>query len=206
MLIQGVLTGLVLAAVALPAAQPVRLGVLFGAPAEASPEVVAEFQRETGRLIGLPGIDVLWRKLEENDGSQVFDRLVVVRFHGSCRMGDGDEPVHRGPLGFTHISDGRILPFIDIDCERLRGTLAAAPGARGYPINNRLLGRALTRVAAHEIYHVLAASEEHAPTGIAKASLSAGELLAGGSAFAEESLERIRAGVFPADTLSASAF
>lgn len=206
MFVQGVLAGLILAAMTLNAAQPVRLGVLFSTPIEASPDLVDEFQRETERLIGLPGIDVLWRKLEENDGSQVFDRLVVVRFRGACRFSDTEQPVYRGPLGFTHISGGRILPFIDLDCERLRGVLAASPAARGYPLTNRLLGRALARVAAHEFYHVLAASEEHAVSGIAKASLSASELLAGGSGFSKESVDRIRMRILPANSLSAAAF
>ena len=41
-----------------------------------------------------------------------------------------------------------------------------------------VLGRALARVAAHEIYHIVAQTPEHEKSGLAKANLSSQELTA----------------------------
>ena len=183
---------LLISATGVCGAQPLRLGVLVSAPQDASEQLIDSFQRETERLVGFPGITLVWSRLEDNDGSQVYDRLVVVRIRGACRLKDGERPAYRGPLGITHISEGRILPFVDLDCERVKSILAAGTFARMFPVTHYALGRAMGRVAAHELYHVLAESQEHAEAGIAKASLSSSELLSDRMEFSEASLNRMR--------------
>ncbi|HLH32228.1 MAG TPA: hypothetical protein VKY31_13575, partial [Terriglobia bacterium] len=54
-----------------------------------------------------------------------------------------------------------------------------------------LFGRAMARVMAHEIYHVLAAATDHAGSGIAKPSLSFEDLVSDRFAFDGSSLDRI---------------
>lgn len=198
MRISEICVWLVFSATAVSGAQPLRLGVLVSTPRDASQQFIDAFQRETERLVSFPGIQFIWRRLEDNDGTQSYDRLVVIRFRGGCRLLDGERPAYRGPLGITHISEGRILPFVDLDCERVRSILTAETSARMFPLTQYSLGRAMGRVAAHELYHVLAESQEHAAAGIAKASLSSAELLAEDLDFSGESLDRMRLRLRPA--------
>ena len=104
-----------------------------------------------------------------------FQRLVVVNFHGRCRVeptaapADGDKP-----LAWTHVVDGKVLPFSDVECDRVRASIRSVEGMR--QISDLILGRALARVLAHELYHVLARTSAHADAGLAKRSLSGLEL------------------------------
>jgi hypothetical protein len=103
---------------------------------------------------------------------------VVLTFHGHC---DAQPqmliPPQSAGLGWTHLSDGEILPFAEVDCDRMRALmqnnlfrLAAAGRAAAF-------GRAMARVTAHELYHVLARTMRHG-SGISKPAYSAQELLA----------------------------
>ena len=61
------------------------------------------------------------------------------------------------------------------------------------PMRESILGRALARVIAHEIYHIVADTTEHEEAGLAKAQLSARELAADRFDLSPASLQRIRA-------------
>ena len=61
------------------------------------------------------------------------------------------------------------------------------------PLRQAVLGRALARVIAHEIYHILAETTDHADTGIAKAQMTFKDLTADGFDLSPTSLQRIRA-------------
>jgi hypothetical protein len=118
-----------------------------------------------------------WRSLEDATGHQVVAEIVVVSFQGVCEVDSlppGGPPA--GMLGWTHIADGQILPFADVDCDKIREvmtlTLAVSPQSE----RARLLGRAMARVLAHELYHFLVHTTKHASTGIAKASYTGAEL------------------------------
>jgi hypothetical protein len=84
----------------------------------------------------------------------------------------------RGPLAFTFTTDGRILPFGEVKCDRLRDSIKTAMSGADYKQGNQLLGRAMGRVLAHELYHMLAQSKGHAKGGVARESLSARQLIA----------------------------
>ena len=78
--------------------------------------------------------------------------------------------VHPGALGWTHVSDGAILPFSEIDCDRIREfvqkeLLYWKPAER-----EEVLGRAMARVVAHELYHIFANTPHHGSDGVAKAA------------------------------------
>jgi len=69
--------------------------------------------------------------------------------------------------------DGKVLPFSDVECDRVRASIRSANGRQ---LSDLVLGRALARVLAHELYHVLARTPTHARAGLAKRSLSGIEL------------------------------
>ena len=88
---------------------------------------------------------------------------------------------------------GRVLPFFTVDCGRLVQTLWPTLNYLGVPLRQSMLGRALGRVIAHEIYHILTQAKDHTDSGIAKASLSIQDLMTERFAFDSTSLQRIRA-------------
>lgn len=110
--------------------------------------------------------------------NEVFDDVVQFRFRGSCRMADYAQFMdERGPLAWTHTSDGDVLPFGEVSCDRVRRAVQSAlwGGERGQ--RDRLFGRALGRVVAHELVHMLQKSHAHTRTGFTKAALSGSDLI-----------------------------
>ena len=75
--------------------------------------------------------------------------------------------------------NGVILPFSDLACDNIRGAVHSAPIADGQLRGNVLLGRALGRVLAHELYHIVANTSEHDEGGVAQSALSGRELTSG---------------------------
>jgi hypothetical protein len=75
------------------------------------------------------------------------------------------------------VSDGQILPFTDVACDRVRDFLQA--GLLTFPVEDReqKYGRALGRVLAHELYHIFANTLRHGSVGVAKESYSVLDLL-----------------------------
>ena len=57
---------------------------------------------------------------------------------------------------------------------------------------NRRYGRALGRVVAHELYHILANTTDHSRHGLAKALLTVSELVLDPCRFGSHEIERIR--------------
>jgi hypothetical protein len=55
-----------------------------------------------------------------------------------------------------------------------------------------LYGRAMGRVLAHELYHMLANQREHVGSGVGKPSFSATDVLGESFAFEESALARFR--------------
>jgi hypothetical protein len=71
------------------------------------------------------------------------------------------------------VRDGKVLPFSEVACDRVVQLLPDAPNRQS------ILGKALARVLAHELYHALADVTRHASEGIAKATLAAVDLATG---------------------------
>lgn len=140
--------------------------------------VVQATQSELEAIMAPTGLQFAWHPLSDA-GGRVTAQLAIVRFKGECDAeGLRQEPGFPGPLGWTHISDGEILPFIDVNCDGIRifvqrDLIGVATADRG-----SVFGRAMARVLAHELYHLLANTRAHTSGGIAKAAYSVQELLA----------------------------
>jgi hypothetical protein len=151
---------------------------LYTAFQQAPPDsVVASIQSELASIMLPAGLHFDWYPLNEA-GGRVSSQLAVVHFKGQCDAQDiRPEWGYPGPLGWTHVSDGEILPFIDVNCEGVR--LFVQRSLVGLPVPSRdaAYGRAVARVLAHELYHFLANTKGHASGGLAKAAYSVEELL-----------------------------
>ena len=151
-------------------AQTRTLALYTELPRGLDAESSAVMRGELQRLLAPAGIDVLWKRMNERKAGENFDLVAVISFVGSC-VPDKFSSVATGSVSLadTSISDGHILPFFRIDCKRLAGML----GSQAEPA---ILGRALARVAAHEIYHIVAQTAEHQERGVAKAAFSVRDL------------------------------
>ncbi len=142
-----------------------------------TPALMETVEDELDGIMSPMGIHFDWHSLADA-GGRVSSQLAVIHFKGECNAENlRPESGFPGPLGWTHITDGEILPFIDVNCDGLRIFLQRE--LIGIPIAAReeAYGRAMARVLAHELYHLLARTKVHASSGIAKAAYSVGELL-----------------------------
>jgi len=146
----------------------------------AATAVMDSMRDEAQSIMGRLGINLEWRSLAAATGTEVSAQLAVMRFQGKCEVsGLVARRVNPGALGWTHESDGVILPFGAVDCDRIRSflqleLLGAAPDQR-----ELIYGRALGRVLAHELYHIFTRSAHHSASGVGKASYAVRDLLGG---------------------------
>jgi hypothetical protein len=162
-------------------AQTRTLAVYSGPTNELASESSAALQLELQRLLTPAGIDVLWRELVHRKAGEDFDIVVVGSFQGSCSVTELSSQQTGGleseiSLAETSISNGRILPFLNVDCGRLVRMLAPQLEPLSVLSRQVMLGRALGRVIAHEIYHIVAQTATHHDKGVTKAALSARDL------------------------------
>jgi len=158
-----------------------------------STESLAEMEREVTSIVKESGIRVEWRMLGDVHPSDSFESLVVVRFHGACNMEPapplGDE---RGYYGITYISDGSVLPFSEVECDKISNSIRPAMSNRQWRDRDSILGRALGRVLAHELFHMLAKTQHHANEGVTKSALSPTQLIAERLIMAPADLETLK--------------
>ena len=153
---------------------------------------VTEMHREMDKLMKQASIQVEWMQLSDfTPGTEVPD-LVLVKFKGNCRI----QPLpvildERGPMAFTHTSDGEVLPFSEVLCDRVGVAAHSAMAGGEFGRRDELLGRALARVLAHELYHIKGKCSEHGHSGVARRALSGRELIAATLDFAPADAQRM---------------
>jgi hypothetical protein len=140
-------------------------------------EALQELQRELDRLMQQGERRVEWKLRSELRGAEAPD-LVMVKFRGNCRMETA--PIildERGPLAFTHTSGGEVLPFSEVLCDKVKAAARGAMHGGQVAQGNRLMGRALARVLAHEIWHITGNTREHGKDGVARRGLTGAQLI-----------------------------
>lgn len=160
-----------------------------------TPDVLAALNRELGTLMRTAGFRVLWRAAGDPPSPAGAEHLVIVELRGVCMpqfASMASVPLSSTvPLASSSVADGRVLPFSWVNCTALNRFLG--PTASGLPPveQNELYGRSVARLLAHELYHVLAQTNDHAPAGIAKARFSTADLLADHFDFETVALDRL---------------
>jgi hypothetical protein len=171
-----------------------RTLALYGQPplgldSQADRTMGAELQR----LLAPAGLEIIWKTLAQRESGGNFELVVVNSFEGSCTSSSAAAVQATANLADTSISNGRILPFFRIDCGRIVQIL-------GSDVEPAVLGRALGRVMAHEIYHIVAQTKDHQETGVAKAAFSRRDLTTTRFRLDDWSITRMR----PATSMSAT--
>jgi len=173
-----------------------KLTVVLNVTGAFSPQAAIEMQHEAGGILREAGLNLDWLPLSEAAKTAVQD-LVVVKFNGACvldpeSLDEGQADIHSDPLAFTYSTDGVVQPFSEVACDRVAAAVRSALCSCDFPRADMLLGRALGRVVAHELVHILTRSQEHGRDGVAKAALSGKELISRALSLSPFDLNRLR--------------
>lgn len=161
---------------ALASAEGITIVLDFDGPH--SEKTVVEMKREFEGIVKDTPIKVGWRTRQEAQHESAAN-LMVVHFKGKCVI----EPVpylydERGPMAFTYSTDGVVQPFSEVACEKVTTAVRSAMFGGDFAKADLLLGRALGRVLAHEVVHMMTASGAHGHDGVTRRSLSGNQLIA----------------------------
>jgi hypothetical protein len=142
-------------------------------------------ETEVDRLMAPAGLTVVWKSTTAPRSGENFELLAVASFDGSCATSANVPAPANVSLADTSVSEGHVLPFFHVDCSRLSQMLGPHAGSA-------MIGRALGRVIAHELYHIIAQTKDHHDTGVAKAAFSFKDLTNPRFEFDAWSLDRMR--------------
>ncbi len=177
-LVSTILVAIVaVAGLAIPASTS-RLTVVMDFKGPWSPPAAREMQKESARILSPAGLSIDWKMRGEAISGGADANFVVMTFHGSCQF-DSEPPVYDelGPYASIRETNGEVQPFGDVDCTRVVSSARYAMSGSDFDRQNYLVGRALGRVVAHELVHMVTRSEDHAHGGVQKAALSGRELI-----------------------------
>ena len=186
--------GLVLAALPALGGQPVHPVALYTEFQQPPPIVVLQaIQNEVGAIMAPLAVQFDWRPLASAGEDAAVPELAVVRFKGRCDLlGLFPHSASSGALGWTHVSDGAVLPFTEVDCDVIRDFLQPGLICLRAAGRETAYGRAVGRVVAHELYHVFAKTQHHSARGVAKPSYTMEDLLSPRFRFTEHDGDELR--------------
>jgi hypothetical protein len=134
-------------------------------------------EHEAGTVLKRTGLTFDWILRESLQPDSEFSSMLIFKMKGRCAMDLAPQLIdERGPLGMAFVSDGQVLPFGEIECDRVKHTVQRVLPRGQSEWRDRLYGRALGRVVAHEMYHMLSGSTHHSKSGVTQATLTADEL------------------------------
>jgi hypothetical protein len=174
------------------ATRAAEVTVVFDFDGPHSDRSVQQMEREAEDILKPAGLHLAWR--ERGDAARgPYENLVVVHFKGKCVL----EPVpilydERGPYAFTYNSDGAVLPYSEVECGHVTSSVELAMAGDDFARTDFLMGRALGRVVAHELVHVLTRSAVHGREGVAQPAFSGRELIGAPLRLSPEDVERLR--------------
>jgi hypothetical protein len=138
-------------------------------PEQPSAAVLDSLQQEVQTIMAPMGLSFRWLDLSASDGKQTALELAVIDFRGRCDVtGLMARDSQSERLGWTHISEGVILPFADVDCSAVRSFIQRELLATRSEDREQAFGRALGRVLAHELYHIFANTTRHGTGGVGR--------------------------------------
>lgn len=159
-------------ALIVPLSVPAAVSVRLHAPVDCSPLVLKQLQKETERIARPAELELAWNE------PVAQGRMVVVTLQGDCAATTVAGRA-RGAMGWASVIDGQVQPFITIDSDRVRATIAPELERADGAVREAMLGRALGRVLAHELYHALGSRTDHDHDGLTQARLRPADLVRG---------------------------
>jgi hypothetical protein len=153
---------------------------------------VTYMKRELTSLMRAAGYRVEW------GGESNSDFLVVVELNGNCVLPAGyagrDVPAATSPaLASTNVTDGRVLPFASVNCGALTRSLSTVLSKDAAAQRDFYYGRAMARVIAHELYHIVMRTTDHSRNGVSRSCFSTSDLVTERFVFEDAVLAQLRA-------------
>jgi len=178
-----------------PAVKP-PLTVLMEFEAPHSETSLASLRRNLNQLLTPGGIAVDVELRDQLPPNPQFGQLVIFKMRGSCSMDPRVKvkAAPSGPLAMAYVSDGEVLHFGEVECDRVRSALQRILGSGGSHKNQENYGAALAIVIAHELYHMLGNATGHTRDGLTKSALSADEMVSRKLGLSPGALHAIRDG------------
>lgn len=157
-----------------------------------SKRVVDQMKLEAEEILAGSGVRLDW-KLRAEVGSDSFPELVLVTFLGNCVI-DSHTPrtVIPGPLASTHVAGEQVQPFADVFCDNIAALIRVAIESGQFGGADPTMGRALGKVLAHELMHMITKSRTHGSSGVAKPALTGRQLVDRETNMEADDLDRIR--------------
>jgi hypothetical protein len=154
--------------------------------------ITRSMQEESASLMRSAGYEVHWLDpLERPDVPGTS--LIVIELTGTCAPAEHSAPpVDVGRLAFAVSDNGRILPFVSVDCTALQKILSSALDREPRARRDVLYGRAMGRLVAHEMYHIESQSREHSRRGVAESAVSTRELVSERFEFARDAVAKLQ--------------
>jgi hypothetical protein len=159
---------------------------------------LAQMKHEVSALMHQAGYRVEWRSLDGDRGEDAdAPLLAVLELTGTCGIAPGYAVMEHSAatsnsLATTTVTDGQVLPFSALNCTVLTRSVSAALAQDAGARRDFLYGRAMARVVAHELYHVLMRTTEHTRLGVARSCFSTSDLLTERFEFEGATLARLR--------------
>jgi cytochrome c551/c552 len=142
------------------------------------PGLLAALRDETSTILARLGVRVEWRTLDKVRANEVWVEVAVVTFKGGCDDSGAVPPARPSRrLGWTHVTDGEVLPFAEVDCGLVRSFLAPQLIGVERKEAGKKFARAVGRVVAHELYHILGRTTHHSARGVDQPAYTAQELV-----------------------------
>lgn len=153
---------------------------------------IGYMQTELTSSLASAGVGVHW--VDAGQALSAPGRLLTIELRGVC------QPVWSSVGIFTDLSalaaseivDGKVLPYGWIDCTALNQLLGRSLPRDSEDERAKVYGRALSRLLAHEVYHMLAQTEKHTRTGLSKARFNVADLLAQNLRFEPSAVAKLR--------------
>ena len=95
-------------------------------------------------------------------------------------------------LGETDLISGGVSVFSNVECDEIRTCISGLLGSSCARDRETAFGRALGRVVAHELYHILGKTTEHARHGISKGLQTSFDLIRDNFQFDRQTLAWLR--------------
>ena len=163
----------------------------------AANETVQAMRQELELVVASVGLQVEWVISQEQVEIPSSPILVIVSFRGGCEVTmktphNRLEYAKKSALAQTQMTNGKFDHFVVLECDRIASLVQPLLGFRKRDIPNEQFGRAMARVLAHELYHILADTPTHGTSGITQASLSPIQLVGKRLQFSKQDVERMR--------------
>jgi hypothetical protein len=123
------------------------------------------------------GRQIFWMRREQFRMGMEFPEVLQVSVQGNCMASEPSDARTLGPLGWVYVVSAQIQPFAFLNCTRIRQYLAPSMRQLTTEEQEDMIARAVARIIAHEVTHILTRNSRHARWGLQKPFLSRGELL-----------------------------